>query len=141
MGYGLEKDTEMTLLEATAKGRTETVAAMLAEGADVNATDARGKTPLMVAAYRGHTEIARLLIAAGAELDRRDGNGNTALVYATYYTQLQPSCRWLAIAEALCEAGADPAIPGGWRGMTALDWSRELRQNALTCCFEKENKA
>ncbi len=131
----------MNLIKAITKGRTETVAAMLAEGADVNATDARGKTPLMIAAYRGHTEIAALLIKAGAKLDRRDGIGNTALVYATYYAQLQPACRWLAIAKSLCEAGADPTIPGGYRGMTALDWSRQLRQNALTCCFEKDNKA
>jgi hypothetical protein len=126
----------MTLLEATASGRTETVAAMLAAGADVNATDPCGKTPLMVSAYRGHTEIALRLIAAGADVHRHDALGNSALIYATYYSQLAPSCRWTAIAEALAAAGADPLAAGGYQGMNALMWARELRHDRLVRLFQ-----
>jgi hypothetical protein len=44
----------------------EAVAALIGAGADVNATDAVGTTPLMCAAFHGHTGAVRALLAAGA---------------------------------------------------------------------------
>jgi ankyrin repeat protein len=44
----------------------DTAAALIRAGADVNATDATGTTPLMRAAFHGHTAIVRALLAAGA---------------------------------------------------------------------------
>lgn len=127
----------MTLFDATASGYTEMVTQLIATGAAVDATDARGKTPLMTAAYRGHAEIARALIAAGADIHGCDDHGNTALIYATYYAQLTPSCRWIAIAEALVAAGADPLREGGYRGMSALQWAEELHQDRLVRLFRE----
>ncbi len=49
------------------------------DGADVNAKDDQGATPLHYAAYRGHTEIAELLISKGADLNTKDDNGETPL--------------------------------------------------------------
>lgn len=53
-----------------------------APGADVNATDERGSTPLLEAARYGHDDIARILIAAGADLNVKDNDGKTALMLA-----------------------------------------------------------
>jgi len=44
----------------------EVAAAFIRAGADVNARDALGTTPLMVAAFHGHTDVVRALLAAGA---------------------------------------------------------------------------
>jgi len=51
-------------------------------GADVNARDDRGSTPLLEAARYGHDDICRLLIAAGADVKVKDKDGNTALMLA-----------------------------------------------------------
>ena len=51
-------------------------------GADVNATDERGSTPLLEAARYGHDDVTRVLIAAGADVKAKDNEGNTALTLA-----------------------------------------------------------
>ena len=44
----------------------EAAAALISAGADVNAADVAGTTPLMCAAFHGHTAVVRALVAAGA---------------------------------------------------------------------------
>lgn len=71
------------LFRATREGNTDMVKALLSSpGADVNATDERGSTPLLEAARYGHEDICRILIAAGADLKSKDRDGKTALMLA-----------------------------------------------------------
>lgn len=51
--------------------------------ANINAVDADGRTPLMLAASRGHYEICDLLLESGADPRARDLSGSTALDFAT----------------------------------------------------------
>lgn len=51
-------------------------------GADVNARNERGSTPLLEAARYGHDDICRILIASGADLKAKDKDGKTALMLA-----------------------------------------------------------
>ena len=44
---------------------------LIANGADVNAKDDDGSTPLHYAAHEGHKEIAELLIAKGADVNAK----------------------------------------------------------------------
>ena len=44
----------------------------------MNATDERGRSPLMLAASRGHTEVCLALLEAGADPALRDHEGNDA---------------------------------------------------------------
>jgi ankyrin repeat protein len=55
---------------------------LIAEGADVNAPDKNGATPLHMAAAQGNKEIAELLIAEGADLDWPANEKSTPLRYA-----------------------------------------------------------
>ena len=71
------------LFRATREGNTDMVKSLLSSpGADVNATDERGSTPLLEAARYGHEDICRVLIAAGASLKSKDRDGKTALMLA-----------------------------------------------------------
>jgi ankyrin repeat protein len=68
------------LFRATIEGNTDMVRSLLSSpGADVNATNANGSTPLLEAARYGHDDICRVLIAAGANLKAKDKDGKTAL--------------------------------------------------------------
>jgi uncharacterized protein len=60
----------------------DAVSALLAKGADVNASDAHRVTPLMLAAQSGSTRVARALLQGGAHANDRDVDGNTALSLA-----------------------------------------------------------
>ncbi|PKO55551.1 MAG: hypothetical protein CVU28_06040, partial [Betaproteobacteria bacterium HGW-Betaproteobacteria-21] len=52
-------------------------------GDDINATDDKGRSPLMLAASRGHAEVCRLLLEAGADPLMRDLEGLDAMQMAT----------------------------------------------------------
>lgn len=62
--------------------RLGTFAALLDGGADPNARDADGVTPLMDAVYYERTRALRLLVARGADLEARDKWGRTPLLEA-----------------------------------------------------------
>ena len=71
------------LFRATIEGNTDMVKSLVSSpGADVNATNERGSTPLLEAARYGHDDICRVLIAAGANLKAKDNDGKTALMLA-----------------------------------------------------------
>ena len=52
------KAPDLSILDAAEKGNIEAVKQHLADGADVNAKDIDGWTPLRFAAEQGHNEIA-----------------------------------------------------------------------------------
>lgn len=58
------------------------VGLLLKHGANVNAVDRNGMTPLHLAASRGLPEQAKLLLDAGANIDARDMRGFTPLLTA-----------------------------------------------------------
>ena len=71
------------LFRATREGNTDMVRSLVSSpGADVNATNERGSTPLLEAARYGHDDITRVLIAAGADVKAKDNDGKTALMLA-----------------------------------------------------------
>ena len=55
---------------------------LLAAGAEVEATNEFGETPLMWAAENGHTGCVAVLLAAGVDVEATDKEGGTALVAA-----------------------------------------------------------
>lgn len=64
---------------AALRGETKSIEMMLKLGADVNARDVQGKTPLHDACIKGHSETVRLLLDHGANIGARDKNGVTPL--------------------------------------------------------------
>lgn len=50
-------------------------------GADLEAADCQGSTPLHKASFGKHAKVVRALIEAGANVDSRDWDGGTPLYW------------------------------------------------------------
>jgi hypothetical protein len=89
------------LILAAPYGSLELMKTLLAAGADANAQDARGLTPLMavVASDRADARVVKALLAAGADVSSKDLDGETALDWALKFGDP-------AILAALRAAGA-----------------------------------
>lgn len=85
-------------------------------GADINAQDAGGNTPLHFASWEASVEKVQLLLGYGAQADVPNHKGNTALHNAL--RKQSSSIAWM-----LSQAGADWFWPDQ-AGKTALDYWR-----------------
>ncbi|MES2614676.1 MAG: ankyrin repeat domain-containing protein [Bdellovibrionota bacterium] len=56
------------MISACKNGDVDSLSALIKVGADVNAANKRGETPVMLAAANGHVECLKKLIAAGADV-------------------------------------------------------------------------
>jgi Ankyrin repeats (3 copies) len=68
------------LVQAARKGDIDGMEKLLRQGANVNAADAQGMTPLLFAAANGHTRAVKFLLGKGADIKTQDGRGYTALM-------------------------------------------------------------
>jgi ankyrin repeat protein len=87
--------------------------AMLLKGANVNARDRNGSTPLMAAAHQGNYGTALLLIRHGANPNLKGIYGFTPLHDAVFKRRLD-------VARLLVLCGADPRAPKD-DGATSID--------------------
>ncbi len=100
-------ENETMLHKAAAKEDLKMMTFLLALGADANAQDEDGRTPLYL--FSGESESTRLLLSAGARVNARDKKGNTPLMAALTTEK----------AQMLLDAGTDLEAKND-EGMTAL---------------------
>ncbi|WP_242443362.1 ankyrin repeat domain-containing protein [Sphingobium sp. LB126] len=104
---------QQMLFDAAAMGRTDMVAPLLAAGADIDAYDERGFTPLILAAYDGHLDTVNALLDHKANACKPDvSQGNTAQMGVAFKGEDQ-------IAARLLQAGCDVNARNR-QGQTAL---------------------
>jgi ankyrin repeat protein len=78
-----DADPRERLMAAIEKNDPQAVSAALSEGADIDAEDEDGHTPIMYAAYVGNIDVVRLLVESGADLERW-GQGDNVLNRAAF---------------------------------------------------------
>jgi len=81
--YQMEKDEK--LFDASIEGQLDIVKLLIKAGADINAKNEYGDTPLIVASRYNQMDIVKLLIKAGADINIKNKGGNTALMIAFRY--------------------------------------------------------
>jgi ankyrin repeat protein len=95
----------LSLQEAIWAGDLDQVVAALDRGADPNAMDVRGNSPLVIAAIEGHTAIADILLTRGAD-PNKGGSDGFALQWAIIRGNVP-------MAHALLNSGVDAT----WRDL------------------------
>jgi uncharacterized protein len=70
------------LIAAAGRGQTHTVLSFIREGADINATDASGRTAVLAAVHGRHADTARALIDLGADVNKQDQSRDNPLLHA-----------------------------------------------------------
>ncbi|MHB0998594.1 MAG: ankyrin repeat domain-containing protein [Armatimonadota bacterium] len=114
-----------TLLECAGRHDTAMVSKLIKGGADVNAANSNGITPLMLAALSSDPEITKLLLDGGANVNAKDSEGETALTMDGETWEDEAS-----VAQLLLAAGADVNAQGK-DGYTALHRAVSKRKKAV----------
>jgi len=99
----------------------EKVRELLEQGADVNARDDIGRTPLHATTSWCFVDVARLLIEHGADVNAKDKEGRTPLHVAVLW-------RAVEIVKLLLEQGADVNAKDK-EGRTPMDLARKIEDN------------
>ena len=155
---------QKSLLQAVIESNEASVKLLLAEGAEVDARDEIGKTPLIIAADKGYFPIVQLLIQNGADINAQHnlhwtalmfaaGNGHSAIVKLLVekganmnfvsksdYTALilASAAGYAEIVDLLLENGADTSPKKN--DLTAQQWAEKLDQNNVLKVFEKYSR-
>ena len=77
-----ENKQTKTLYEAVSEGDLDLAKSLISSGADVNATNNWGWTPLYIASVNGNSDMVNLLISKGANLNAQNSEGMTPLSFA-----------------------------------------------------------
>lgn len=96
---------------------------LIGKGANVNARDAKGVTPLVSAVNSNFAEGVELLVGKGARLDDSNNAGETPLITAVHN-------RNVPVLRLLLKAGANPDRADN-SGRTAKDYARLAGGNLL----------
>ena len=152
---------QKSLFQAVIEGNEASVKILLAEGAEVDARDEIGKTPLIIAADKGYFPIVQLLIQNGADVNAQHnlhwtalmfaaGNGHSAIikllienganmniVSKSDYTALilASAGGYAEIVNLLLEKGVETSPKKN--GLTAQQWAEKLDQHSVLKVFEK----
>ncbi len=101
------------LLAAAAAGSPAAIAEAIADGADVDASDPKGRSAVLIATQARSASAVAALLAAGADVDRQDDDRANPFLVAGAEGLLE-------ILRLVNDAGADPAITNRFGGVALI---------------------
>lgn len=116
-------DSQLFLFSAAASGDTDSIPALLAQGADINGRNGYGNTALIVAAQQGRSETVLALLANGADINATGSLDRTAMHWAVLGGHVDA-------VTALRSAGADRNQADS-TGFSPVDYARSSNDQAL----------
>lgn len=122
----MSHNNETALYVASKTSCVEIVELLLLRGADVDGSDDRMVTPLMIAVFYGHKETVACLLKHGADPNKQSECGYTCLHF----------CKHTNIAELLLNAGADYTLTN-INKVTAKDHARDYGWNKIANLIEQ----
>jgi ankyrin repeat protein len=111
------------LHNAAAQGHQRLVEKLIELGAEVNASDWMGATPLTVAAFYCRVPVMQTLLKAGADVNVQPKKGPTALIAAIYGGNVQA-------VDLLLQAGANPELKAAY-GNTPAEAARSAGRTEI----------
>ena len=113
VSQGASMTTDLRLHAAAGDGDVAGIERLIAAGLPIDAQDADGRTPVMVATVARRTDAVRALVDAGADVDLRDNRLDNVFLYAGAEGLLD-------ILRIANEAGADPALTNRFGGIALI---------------------
>jgi len=120
------------LLNAAASGQADVVEALLERGANIEAKNNLGATPLIFAAVQGHSRVVKLLLGRGADVNAKTATGITPLIGAA-------SAADADVVQLLLEDGADVSVKDQ-QGHTALDMAEATGDTQVYALLRSADK-
>jgi Ankyrin repeats (3 copies) len=115
------------LIAAISDYHPEVALSLIYSGADIEAADYNGATPLNWAAARGYKDVVALLLARGAKVDASRKDGITPLIWASNKEVAELLVKHGADVNAVDEDGDTPIITAEYsHGSDRSDWVRLL---------------
>jgi ankyrin repeat protein len=105
--------SDSPLHDAAVAGDVDAIRRLVADGADLDARDGAGRTPVMAATVAHQAEAVQVLLEAGADVDLRDDRLDNPFLYAGAEGLLD-------ILRLANEAGADPALTNRYGGVAVI---------------------
>lgn len=105
---------------------------LISKGANVNARDSRGVTPLSIASNLGFSEAVELLVKGGARVDETNDAGETPLITAVHR-------RDVPMMRIFLKAGANPDRADN-SGRSARDYARLDSRPAILAEIEAQTQ-
>ncbi|MFC2130519.1 ankyrin repeat domain-containing protein, partial [Bacteroidota bacterium] len=95
-----EENLDSLLIEAVNSKKFDLTKELIEKGANIEATNKNGSTPLLTASYYGNLDMVKYLISNNADIKALNEYGNSALYIASYSNHIE-------IARLLIEKGLD----------------------------------